>query len=135
MNEQNDPRSFGTLLRHHRSAAGLTQEELAERAGLSRRGIADLERGVRQTPYAGTVDRLASALCLSESERVALVAAARSRKPVGSDGARMTPDGDRHQSIASIPLYRRVFVGRDAELRQLRAAADRARAGSGELVL
>ncbi len=42
--------SFGALLKRYRQAAGLTQEELAERAGLSRRGIADLERGERQTP-------------------------------------------------------------------------------------
>ena len=38
---------FGDLLRRYRTAAGLTQEELAERAGLSTRGISDLERGAR----------------------------------------------------------------------------------------
>ena len=48
---------FGALLRHHRSQAGLSQEQLAERAGLSRRGIADLERGARLAPYAHTIDR------------------------------------------------------------------------------
>src|SRR5690348_8818505 len=32
---------FGDLLRRHRLAAGLTQEELAERAGLSARAISD----------------------------------------------------------------------------------------------
>jgi transcriptional regulator with XRE-family HTH domain len=37
--------SFGELLRDHRRAAGLTQEELAERAGLSARSISELERG------------------------------------------------------------------------------------------
>ena len=37
--------SFGTLLRRLRTAAGLTQQKLAERAGLSRRGIDDVERG------------------------------------------------------------------------------------------
>jgi transcriptional regulator with XRE-family HTH domain len=31
--------AFGALLRGHRRAAGLTQEALAERAGLSRRGV------------------------------------------------------------------------------------------------
>src|SRR5947209_2906721 len=40
--------SFGALLQRHRLAAGLSQEELAERAGLSRRGISDLERRERR---------------------------------------------------------------------------------------
>jgi Helix-turn-helix domain len=40
---------FGELLRHHRLAAGLTQAELAERAGLSRCGINNREQlGDRQ---------------------------------------------------------------------------------------
>jgi transcriptional regulator with XRE-family HTH domain len=42
---------FAVLLQQYRQAAGLSQEELAERAGLSARGIADLERGVRRSPY------------------------------------------------------------------------------------
>ena len=37
--------SFGDLLRRLRSAAALSQEELAEHAGLSRHGVSDLERG------------------------------------------------------------------------------------------
>jgi DNA-binding XRE family transcriptional regulator len=41
---------FGALLRRWRQAAGPTQEELAERAGLSRRGINGL---VRQSHRAG----------------------------------------------------------------------------------
>jgi transcriptional regulator with XRE-family HTH domain len=52
-------RPFGVLLQQCRLAAGLSQEELAERAGLSRRGISDLERGARRMPYAATVRRLA----------------------------------------------------------------------------
>ncbi len=35
--------SFGELLRRYRQAAGLTQEALAERAGLSESGISDEE--------------------------------------------------------------------------------------------
>src|SRR6516165_6401989 len=68
---------FGERLRRARQAAGLTQEALAERAGLSRRGINDLERGVRQTPRKDTVALLAAALGLSEADRLALEAAAR----------------------------------------------------------
>src|SRR5205807_3505778 len=58
------PRTFGSLLRHFRRLAGLSQEQLAERAGLSRRGIADLERGARRSPYPNTVHQLADALGL-----------------------------------------------------------------------
>jgi predicted ATPase/class 3 adenylate cyclase len=69
--------SFSEVLRHHRQAAGLTQAELAERAGISWRGLNDLERGVRRRPRRDTVVLLATALGLSESERVSFEAAAR----------------------------------------------------------
>jgi transcriptional regulator with XRE-family HTH domain len=36
---------FGALLKRHRLAAGITQEGLAERAGISARAVSDLERG------------------------------------------------------------------------------------------
>ena len=58
-----------------REAAGLTQEELAEKAGLRAKSISDLERGVRKHPYPHTVRSLADALKLSEGERTALFAA------------------------------------------------------------
>jgi class 3 adenylate cyclase/sugar lactone lactonase YvrE len=69
--------SFGTLLRRSRRAVGLTQEELAEQAGLSVRGISDLERGVRHRPHKDTVQLLADVLQLSGEERNAFEAAAR----------------------------------------------------------
>jgi hypothetical protein len=43
-------RAFAAVLRQHRLAAGYSQEALAERAGLSRRGISDNERGLKRTP-------------------------------------------------------------------------------------
>ena len=68
---------FGTALRHYRVSAGLSQEGLAERAGLSVRGISDLERGARTFPRLETVRMLADALELNERDRAALLAAAR----------------------------------------------------------
>jgi len=62
------PGSFGTLLQRYRAAAGLSQEELAERAGLSRRGKADLERGARRSPHPATVRQLATSLRLGQAE-------------------------------------------------------------------
>ena len=40
-----DTAAFSTVLRQLRTAAALSQEALAERAGLSLRGVSDLERG------------------------------------------------------------------------------------------
>ena len=68
--------SFGTLLRRARRAAGLTQEEVAERAGVSVRTISDLERGVSHTPHTDTVTLLAEALGLQDRDRAAFMAAA-----------------------------------------------------------
>jgi transcriptional regulator with XRE-family HTH domain len=65
--------SFGAQLRKLREAAGLTQEELASRAGLSPTAISALERGQRKRPYPHTVRVLADALNLSDNERAALI--------------------------------------------------------------
>jgi predicted ATPase/DNA-binding XRE family transcriptional regulator len=74
---QPQPRPFGDLLRQHRILAGLTQEALAEQAGLSRRAISDLERGLNQTPQVATLDLLVQALQLSANEQAEFRAAAR----------------------------------------------------------
>ncbi len=66
--------SFGARLRWLRETAGLTQEELASRAGLTRKAISMLERGERRRPYPHTVRSLAAALGLSEDERATLLA-------------------------------------------------------------
>ena len=59
--------TFGALLRQHRLAAGLTQEQLAERAGMSVFGIQKLERGTTH-PYRDTAARLTAALELPPDE-------------------------------------------------------------------
>src|SRR5947209_16508163 len=81
--DTHDRDDFGTLLRRHRLAIGLTQEELAERTRLSARGISDLERGVTTHPRKDTLHLLIDALQLTVEERETLIAAARA--------ARMTP--------------------------------------------
>ena len=70
-------KGFGELLRRQRLAAGFSQQQLAEQAGLSAHGISDLERGARTRLYAHTVQRLAVALGLSNADRTALHDAAR----------------------------------------------------------
>jgi len=68
---------FGALLRHSRLEAGLSQEALAARAGLSAGAVASLERGRRTSPRASTVTALANALGLPPAERAALLQAGR----------------------------------------------------------
>jgi tetratricopeptide (TPR) repeat protein/transcriptional regulator with XRE-family HTH domain len=99
--------AFGTLLRRHRVAAGLTQEELAERAGISRRNLGDLERGVGHSPRKDTVALLAEALALSPLERAALAEAARR---IGAT----TPLLDSGVGTGTLPAA--PFVGRRREL-------------------
>jgi predicted ATPase/transcriptional regulator with XRE-family HTH domain len=72
-----DSGTFGALLRRQRLAAGLTQEALAERAGLSAKAVSDLERGPARTPRLGTVTLLADALGADPERRAELLAAAR----------------------------------------------------------
>ena len=78
---QNEPPAlavsdFGMLLRQYRVAAGLSQEELAERARMSANGVGSLERGYRRTPQRETLALLAGALTLTDEQRHAFEAAA-----------------------------------------------------------
>jgi transcriptional regulator with XRE-family HTH domain len=58
---------FGFAVRMQREALDLTQEELAEKAGIHRTYLADIERGKRNLALIN-IERLAAALSLSLSE-------------------------------------------------------------------
>jgi transcriptional regulator with XRE-family HTH domain len=77
--------TFAELLRQLRTDAGLTQEELADKASLSTRTISELERGKHKTAQKATARALANALAnalhLTESWIDLFVAAARGRVP------------------------------------------------------
>ena len=60
---------FGEVVRGHRRRIGLTQEELAERTGISVRGIRNLEAGRIRVPRVGTLRELADAFELKGAER------------------------------------------------------------------
>ncbi|HEU0026832.1 MAG TPA: helix-turn-helix domain-containing protein [Ktedonobacterales bacterium] len=112
--------SFGALLRRYREAAGLTQEALAQRAGLSVRGISDLERGARQSPRRETLDLLASALALPPHKR-ALLEAARSPlapgQPPDSTARALPPN--------NLPAQATPLIGREREARRAAEALGR----------
>ena len=81
------PRVFGELLKRYRLAAGLTQAQLAERAGLSERAISDLERGARRIPQRASLQLLAVALDLAGAEQAGLQATVvRTRPPTTAEG-------------------------------------------------
>jgi predicted ATPase/DNA-binding XRE family transcriptional regulator len=109
---------FGDLMRRFRIAAALSQEELAERAGLSVRGISDLERGVRKTPRLETVRMLADALGLESPARAQLLAAARP-DPESRPGPLGIPESSR--SSGSLPAAPTSLIGREEDLAALLA--------------
>ena len=79
--------SFADVLRRLRERAGLTQEELAERAALTAHAVSALERGARTRPYPHTVRALADALGLGADDRAALQDAVRRRTAAPSPAA------------------------------------------------
>jgi predicted ATPase/transcriptional regulator with XRE-family HTH domain len=115
------PSDFAVVLRRLRESRSLTQEELAERAGLTAKAVGALERGERRRPYPHTVRSLADGLGLRDAERAELVASVPGRnagphpsldpptpEPVVVPGA--MPDAP------STPL-----IGRESELTRLLA--------------
>ena len=103
---------FGALLRGLREAAGLSQEELAERAGLSSHAVSALERGTRTRPYPHTIRSLADALDADDADRAALIAAVPARRRTASgpgDAAAATRTQD-------LPEPATALLGRDVEV-------------------
>jgi transcriptional regulator with XRE-family HTH domain len=68
--------AFGARLRSCRQSAGMSQQDLAERSGLSVRAVSDLERGRTRFPYQDSLARLADALGLRGPARTEFIAAA-----------------------------------------------------------
>src|SRR5579871_2960020 len=106
--------SFGSLLKRHRIAAGLTQEALAERAGLSTRAISDLERGINRYPRQDTVGLLADALALPPPLRAAFQSAGRpAQEALAGESAVDAPH--------NLPVPPTPLVGRERELQTILA--------------
>src|ERR1700748_3614607 len=111
------PVGFAGLLRKLRREARLTQEELAEAAGVSLRAVSYLERGVVTSPQKDTVRLLADALDLIGPARAGFEAAARGRAVPGGVAA----------ATRTLPRDIASFTGRQQELEQLTKAV----AGAG----
>jgi tetratricopeptide (TPR) repeat protein/transcriptional regulator with XRE-family HTH domain len=112
------PAGLAGVLRGLRTGAGLTQEKLAEAAGLSPRTVSDLERGLATTPHKDTVRLLADALQLGGSARVEFEAAARGHTVAGRARGRGVAAATR-----TLPRDIASFTGRRNELAELAEAA------------
>jgi transcriptional regulator with XRE-family HTH domain len=133
---------FGHLLAMYRRRLAMTQDELAERAGLSPRTIRNLEADRGRIPRAVSVRMLADALGLQDTERVEFILRASAAPEDALDQSRgaesaLPPDGAAaaapdtamarrdpaagavwrapEQLAADVPA----FVGRDDELDSL----------------
>jgi tetratricopeptide (TPR) repeat protein/transcriptional regulator with XRE-family HTH domain len=136
------PSAFGLLLRQRRRRAGLTQEELAARSGLSVRTISNLERGSSR-PYRRTAETLAEALALDTRAAEDFLALARAaRMPdagpddSGAEPAMPSGSGAPASSIPQqLPSGLMVFTAREPELKALNTALDGAGATAGALLV
>ena len=105
-------RPFGERLRYFRERVALTEEELANRAGLSTDAISALERGVRRRAYPQTIRALSDALALSPAERDVFATAA----PLPHDGVAGTPaSGSRILPTGQLPAALTPLIGRERE--------------------
>src|SRR6267143_5868057 len=101
------PASFADLLRRHRLAARLTQDALADRAGLSVNGIQKLERGGTH-PNRESLRRLEQALQLTPEDLVALQVAAQSTP-------RLRAAASLTDARPDLPAALTSFIGRETE--------------------
>ncbi len=116
--------SFAQLLRRYRRAAGLTQEQLAERAGLSARAVSDLERGENRTPRRDTLELLADALGLSADDRAAFDGTVnRTRVTAEATREAQPPSAPTASDSVSdtLPAQPTAFIGREREFEAVQA--------------
>ncbi|MEU3643959.1 helix-turn-helix domain-containing protein [Lentzea sp. NPDC034063] len=108
--------AFGDFLRFYRSRVPLTQEELAERTGLSTRAISDMERGRTLSPQFRTVQLLVGGLGLGGEEAAEFAALARASRVAGADER---PDAPFAVTSCSLPPVLIELTGREGEKKLL----------------
>jgi predicted ATPase/transcriptional regulator with XRE-family HTH domain len=112
-----EPGTFGVLLHRHRTEAGLTQDELAERAAVSVRAVSDLERGVTRAPQRHTIQQLAIALGLADEDRVRFQESGR-RRTLGGSRPRVHGSTSPPTNLMDEPTP---FIGREPETAEIAA--------------
>ncbi len=123
------PVEFGRLLAGFRLDRGFSQEELADRSGMSVRAIRSLEQGRVGRPRRMSITLLADALALTDAERADVEAAV------------IAPDGRAGERVAARTAPRQLpsdiedFTGRDLALERLHARVKSRRRGSTAVVI
>ncbi|HEX8508658.1 MAG TPA: helix-turn-helix domain-containing protein, partial [Propionibacteriaceae bacterium] len=102
----------------------MTQEELAERSGVTTHAISALERGTRTRPYPHTVRSIADALGVSDIERAALISAVPKRHSATRAALRVVPEPSSAQpysttSRVKLPVPATPLFGRAEDLERV----------------
>ena len=116
--------AFGELLREYRLSVGWTQDELADRSGVSVHSISVLETGRRQ-PRLSSVSRLADALALDPRRREQLLAAARNDATPTTSISPLAPTRSSVAVPRQLPCAVAGFTGRASQLTELTGLLDR----------
>ncbi|WP_346128544.1 NB-ARC domain-containing protein [Lentzea roselyniae] len=111
--------AFGDFLRFYRSRIPLTQEELAERTGLSMRAISDMERGRTQTPQLRTVQLLVRGLRLQGEEAAEFTSLARAGRTRAAEAKPEVPAAVAAMSSYTLPPVLIELTGREAERKEV----------------
>jgi predicted ATPase/DNA-binding XRE family transcriptional regulator len=112
--------ALSDVVRSYRLRAGLSQEQLAERAGISVNAIGAIEQGVRRAPYRHTIAQLARALNLPDAEAAILgEAAERSRRRGGTPRTVSAEPVDNNLPRATTSFVERAEVERIQALARL----------------
>jgi WD40 repeat protein/transcriptional regulator with XRE-family HTH domain len=137
--------SFAGLLRQLRAEARLTQEELAEAAGVSPGSVSNLERGINRTAHKDTAVLLAGALGLTGPAEELFVAAARGKAPAADvllaarDGAASRLVGVTGSPYRGLKAFDEqdagFFFGREAAAIEMLGRMSRSLGGAGLLVV
>ncbi len=119
------PSDFAHTIRRFRLRAGLSQEELAERAGVSARAVSDMERGLRKNPRPETLRLLADALALDTEDRTAFFVSAHSVPDDSAESRQRVEPGPGETStallLATRPLPQPLdeLIGRERDIQAI----------------